>query len=190
MMPSWLSLADVFFVVVVGLFAVGGYQKGIAAQLAHVGTFFLAGVLLFFAYPFLFSYLGSVFRGLEETYLMWVLLAALLLISIGLYMLFTKLLAGLIRFVISERVDALWGLAGGLVRGLLTVLVVMILLVMVDRTGGAYDQLRARSYIGRVVCNKLVPRIQPHLVSLYRDKIMEWENPLLEREEAASEVDM
>ena len=90
-MPAWLSLVDVVVLIVIALFAWGGFQKGFASQMAYVITFLCAGVLLFFAYPMLFSYFGKVFRGLEETYLMWIILATLLVLGIALYTLFGKL---------------------------------------------------------------------------------------------------
>lgn len=184
MIPDWLSWLDVSFLFAVLLFAWGGFQKGFAAQLAHVLSFFAFGILLFFAYPFLFSYFGGVFRNLEETYLMWMLLMTLLILGIALFMLFSKLLAGLLKLQVSDRADQGWGFAFGLFRGALTVLIGLIILVMVDRTGGAYDHLRTKSQVGKLVCYKLVPGIQPHITALYDDKIEGWKAELMHREEA------
>lgn len=190
MLPNWLSFVDVIFIAVAVWFAWGGFQKGFAAQLAHVLASVSAGLLLFFAYPYLFSYFGRVCRGLEEAYLMWLLLAALVLVSIGLFMLFSKLLAGLIKTGLTGGADMGLGIVFGLVRGIFVSLIALILLVMLDQTGGAYDKLRAKSQVGRLVCYEMVPRIQPRLTSLYESRIRVWKNKLLEQEEAASEVEM
>ncbi|MDF7801921.1 CvpA family protein [Pontiellaceae bacterium B1224] len=184
MIPNWLSWLDVSFMVAVLLFAWGGYQKGFAAQLAPLLTFAASCVLLFFAYPFLFSYFGKVFRNLEETYLMWMLLITLLVLGIALFILFSKLLAGLLKLQISERADQVWGFVFGSFRGVFTVLLALIILVMVDRTGGSYDRLRAKSQVGKLVCYKVVPVIQPRLTALYENKISDWKTELLKRDEA------
>lgn len=184
MIPDWLSWLDVSFLFAVLMFAWGGYEKGFAAQLAPLLTFFAFGLLLFFAYPLLFSYFGGVFRNMEETYLMSMLLITLLILGIALFILFSKLLAGLLKLKISERADQGWGLGFGFLRGLLTVLIALIILVMLDRTGGSYERLSAKSKVGRLVCNKLVPAIQPRLTALYESKIRMWQEELLQREEA------
>ena len=185
MMPAWLSVVDVVILIVIALFGVGGFQKGFASQMAYVITFFCGGVLLFFAYPMLFNYFGKVFRGLEETYLMWIILATLLVLGIALYMLFSKLLAGLLKTQISSRSDHGWGLILGLVRGILTTLMVMILVVMLERSGKAYDVFKAKSYVGKWVCLNLVPQIQPRLTALYENKVETWKAELFQRKEAA-----
>jgi len=184
MIPDWLSWLDVSFLFAVLLFAWGGFLKGFAAQLAHVLTFFTFGMLLFFAYPFLFSYFGGVFRNLEETYLMWMLLITLLILGIALFILFSKLLAGLLKLQISDRADQGWGLVFGFFRGVLTLLIGLIILVMVDRSGGAYDRLHIKSQVGKLVCHKLVPAIQPRLTALYENKVDDWKAELMHRKEA------
>jgi len=83
MIPDWLSLIDVAFVAVALLFAMGGFQQGFAGQVAHVITFLVLGVALFFAYPALFSYMGRLFRNLNETYMMWLILAGLVALTLG-----------------------------------------------------------------------------------------------------------
>ena len=183
-MPAWLSLVDVVVLIVIALFAWGGFQKGFASQMAYVITFLCAGVLLFFAYPMLFSYFGKVFRGLEETYLMWIILATLLVVGIALYTLFGKLLAGVLKMQISSRADHGWGLVLGLTRGILTTLIVMILVVMLERSGKAYEKFSAKSYVGELVCMEMVPRIQPRLTALYENKLEGWKAELLRQEEA------
>lgn len=185
MIPIWLSWVDVGFVVVVVLFAWGGFQKGFAAQLAHVLTFLATGMLLFFAYPFLFTYFGGIFRNLEEAYLMWMLLITLFVLGIALFILFSKLLAGLVKMQMSDLADTGWGCFFGLFRGLLIGLTGMILLVMLDRSGLTYDRFRMKSQVGKVVCYHIVPNIQPRLTTLYEDKIGDWKSTLLQREEAA-----
>jgi uncharacterized membrane protein required for colicin V production len=184
MIPVWLSWVDVAFLLAVGLFAWGGFQKGFAAQLAPVLTFLSASILLFFAYPFLFNYFGGVFRNLEETYLMWMLLITLLVLGIALFMLFSKLLAGLVKMQMSDRADTSWGCVLGLFRGLMMGLIGMIVLVMIDRSGVTYDRFRMKSQVGKVVCYQIVPRIQPRVTALYEDKIGDWKSTLLQREEA------
>jgi uncharacterized membrane protein required for colicin V production len=190
MMPNWLSWIDVGYLIVVLMFAWGGAQRGFAAQLAHVLTFFASAVLLFFAYPFLFTYFGGVFRRLEETYLMWLLLITLLILGIALFIVFSKMLASLLKLQITDRGDRGWGFFFGLFRGALTVLVATIILVMVDRTGGSYDRLRTKSHVGKLVCYKIVPRIQPRLTALYENKISDWKSELLRREEAGDVGDL
>ncbi|MDF7825804.1 CvpA family protein [Pontiellaceae bacterium B12227] len=183
-MPAWLSLVDVVVVMVIALFAWGGFQKGFASQIAYVITFICGGILLFFVYPMMFSYFGRVFRELQETYLMWVILATLLVLVIALYMLFSKLLAGLLKMQISSRADHGWGLALGLTRGILTSLLIMILVVMLERSGKVYDLFCAKSYAGDLVCREIVPRIQPRLTALYESKIDSWKAELMKQEEA------
>lgn len=184
MIPDWLSWLDVCLMLAVLMFAWGGFQKGFAAQLAPLLTFIASGILLFFGYPFLFSYFGGVFRNLEETYLMWMLLITLLILGISLFILISKLLANLLQLKLTDRADKGWGLVFGFFRGLLTVMIALIILVMTDRTGGSYDRLRAKSKIGKVVCYKLVPAVQPRLTALYENKIEDWQEELLQREEA------
>lgn len=190
MLPNWLSYLDLIFAAVVCLFAWRGCQKGFAGQIAHVLTAVFTGVLLFWAYPFLFSYFGRIFRGLGEAYLMWLLLAALALVAIGLYKLFCRLLAAVIQAGMSDRADMGLGLALGAVLGVLVPLLFMIVLVMLDRTGTSFDKMRVKSYVGKAVCNEMVPRVQPRLTSLYENKIREWKNKLLEQEEAGAGIEM
>ena len=190
MLPTWLSLVDVLFLVIVLMFTWGGFQKGFAAQLAHVLTFLFGGLLLFFAYPALYAYFGRIFRRLQEAYLMWMLLALLAVVCIGLFILFSKLLAKVIKAQISDGADAGWGIVFGLFRGVLAALLMMILLVMLDRSGTSYDRMRMKSYVGKAVCYEIVPRIQPRLTSLYENKIRDWQSELLKQDEAAGDIDI
>ena len=184
MLPSWLSLVDVIFMIGVVLFAVGGFQRGFAAQVAYLITFLLSGIVLLFGYPYLFSYLGQVFREMEETYLMWIIFATLVVLSIALYILVSKLLAGLLKMQCSKRADHIWGMILGVARGILTGLAIMILVVMLEQSGKVYDQFSAKSYVGTLVCKDIVPRIQPKLVAVYESKIGKWKAELLLQEEA------
>jgi uncharacterized membrane protein required for colicin V production len=96
MMPGWLSLIDVAFVAVALLFALGGLQKGFASQVAHIVALTGLGVALLLAYPAVFNFLGGLFRNLNETYMTWMLLAGLVVLTILFFMFITKLLAGVV----------------------------------------------------------------------------------------------
>lgn len=189
MIPNWLSLIDILYVVIIFLCAWNGFNKGFSGQAAYVLTAVLCGILLFFAYPVLFSYFGRVFRGLEEAYLMWLLLIGLGAVSIGLFTLFSKITAKLIKTQMSDGLDAGWGLVFGFFNGMLVTLMVMILIVMLDRSGKTYDLMRTKSQVGKLVCYELLPRIQPRLTTLYENKVRDWKAQLMEREEAGAEVD-
>jgi uncharacterized membrane protein required for colicin V production len=184
MIPDWLSWIDVAFAGVALLFAWGGFQKGFAGQVAHILTFVIMGVALFFAYPAIFEYFSRIFRSVSQIYLMWLILAGLLILAIGIFLLFTKLLARMLKTQISERSDAAYGLLLGLVRGLLVALFGMIFLVMLDSSGKNYDACRSKSYVGKLVCYELVPRIQPRLAPALERNIQELKDKLMEREEA------
>ena len=184
MLPNWLSFIDVAFVGVALLFAWGGYQKGFAEQVAHILTFVIMGIVLFFGYPALFSYFGRVFRNLPDTYLMWLLFAGLLALAIGIFVLISKLLAGLMKTQISERADAVYGFILGLTRGSLVGLFAMIFLVILGPVG-IYDTVRIKSYVGKTVCYELVPRIQPHLTrAVLEEKVQGLKDKLMEQEDA------
>ena len=161
-MPEWLSFIDVAFVVVVALFAWGGFQKGFAGQVAHILTALLFGVLLFFAYPYILIWLDGVFRSLDETYIMWVLVIGLLVLSFFVFTLFSKMLASLLKTHLSERSDHVYGLILGTIRGSLTTLLFMVVIVMLG-SPHIEDTFRMKSYVGRFVDRQLVPRVRPHL---------------------------
>ncbi len=162
MMPEWLSLIDVAFIAVALLFALGGLQKGFAGQVAHVITFLALGAALFFAYPAIYSYLGQLFRDLNETYMMWLILAGLVVLAIIFFIFTTKLLANVLKTQISDRSDRFYGFILGFARGTLVALFAMVFLVILG-TPKFYDNFSEKSQVGQLVCYEMVPRIQPHL---------------------------
>lgn len=186
MIPEWFSLIDGAFVVAIMLFAWGGFQKGFAGQVAHILTFLFLSILLFFGYPVVFRYLNGIFDRLDETVMMWILLAVLVILSIAAFKGFAIILSKLLKMQISDRADQINGLILGVVRGGLTALVAMILLAMVGPRE-VRDTMRGNSYVGRFVCMKLVPRISPHLSRpIVEEKAREIRNLLLQREEGGA----
>ncbi len=184
MIPDWLSWIDVAYAGVALLFAWGGYQKGFAGQVAHILTFLVSGILLFFAYPAIFEYLGRIFRNFSQIYIMWLIMAVLLIVTIGIFLLFTKLLARLLKTQISDGSDAVYGFILGFIRGLLAALFGMIFLVMFDSSGKTYDNFKSKSYVGKLVCHEIVPRIQPRLAPALERNIQELKDKLMEQKEA------
>lgn len=162
MIPEWLSLIDVAYIAVALLFALGGLQKGFASQIAHIITFVMLGVVLFFAYPSIFTYMGRLFRNLNETYMMWLILAGLAVLTIVFFIYITKLLANVLKMQISDRTDRVYGFILGFVRGALVALFAMLFLVILG-SEKFYSGLSEKSYVGQLVCYEMVPRIQPHL---------------------------
>jgi uncharacterized membrane protein required for colicin V production len=184
MIPDWLSLIDLTFLSVALLFAWGGYQKGFAGQVAHVATLLIFGGALFTAYPALFNALRDLFYNLNETYLMWLLMVGLAVLVLILFILISKLLSRLLKAQISERSDKVYGLLLGLVRGTLAALLGMIFLVILG-PDNVDENFRDKSYTGRLVCQELVPRIQPHLTrDSIGDKVQTLREKLLEQEDA------
>jgi len=162
MIPEWLSFIDVAFVAVVLFSAMGGLQKGFAGQVAQVATFVLFGLFLFFAYPSIYNYMATLFQGLDQTYVMWLVLAGLVVLCILFFIFSNKLLATMLKTQISERSDRSYGFTLGLIRGVLLALFALILLVILGPRELS-DTLCAKSQVGRLVCRELVPRVQPHL---------------------------
>ena len=162
MIPEWLSLIDVSYVAVALLFAMGGLQRGFAGQVAHVITFLAAGATLFYAYPAIFSYMGRLFRNLNETYMMWLVLAGLAVLAIVFFIYLSKLLANVLKMQISDRTDRVYGFTLGFVRGALVAVFAMLFLVLMG-SEKIYTVLSERSYVGQIVCYKMVPRIQLHV---------------------------
>ncbi|RKX42754.1 MAG: hypothetical protein DRP64_09315 [Verrucomicrobia bacterium] len=162
MIPEWLSLIDVAYVAVALLFALGGFQKGFAGQVAHIITFVALGAFLFFAYPAIFSYLGRLFRDLNETYMMWLILAGLAVLTIVFYIFVSKLLANVLKTQISDRSDRAYGFTLGFIRGALLALFAMVFLVILGPPK-FYDSFHMKSRVGRLVCYEMVPRIQPRV---------------------------
>lgn len=184
MVPEWLSLIDVAFFAVALLFALGGLQKGFASQVAHIATFAALGALLFFAYPAIFTYMSQLFNNLNETYMMWLILAGLIVLAIVFYMLFSKLLATALKMQISDRSDRSFGFILGLARGAMVALFVMVFMVILG-SENIYNALSEKSWVGQFVCYEAAPRIQPHMnkstVGDSMDKIRE---ALIHQEEA------
>ncbi|MCF7818217.1 MAG: CvpA family protein [Kiritimatiellales bacterium] len=162
MIPQWLSLIDVAFVGVAVLFALAGYQKGFAGQVAHILTFVVLGITLFFFYPAVFSYMGRLFRSLDETYMMWLILAGLGVLAILFFKLVSKLLANVMKMQITDKADRNYGFVLGLIRGALLALFAMIFLVILGPPK-FYDAFRMKSRVGKLVCYEMVPSIQPHM---------------------------
>jgi uncharacterized membrane protein required for colicin V production len=162
MIPEWFSFIDAAFVAVALLFALGGVQRGFASQLAHIITFVALAIFLFFAYPAIFTLFGRLFRSVSEVYMMWVLLAGLVLLAIVFYIFISKLLASLLKMQISDRSDRINGFLFGFVRGALGVLLALVFLVILG-SDKIYDVLSEKSQVGKLVCNEMVPRIQPHV---------------------------
>lgn len=162
MIPAWLSLIDVAYVAVALLFALGGLQKGFASQVAHIITFVALGVFLFFAYPSIYTYLGRLFRNLNEIYMMWLILAGLAVLTVVFFIYLSKLLANLLKMQISDRTDRIYGFSLGFIRGALMALFAMLFLVILG-SEKFYTVLSEKSHVGRLVCYEMAPRIQPHL---------------------------
>ncbi len=184
MIPEWMSWIDVGYVVVALMFAWGGYQRGFATQIAHVLTLITIGLALIFVYPFVFDQLARMFRNMHETVLTWLLLILLAALTVGLYLLFTKLLARYFKAKLSDRSDSWSGFLFGFARGLMIGLFALTFWVILGPPT-AYDTLRLKSKVGNVVCYQLVPRIQPQLTSpVLESKVKKVQNKLLQREEA------
>lgn len=162
MIPEWLSLIDVAYIAVALLFALGGLQKGFASQVAHIISFVMLGVFLFLAYPSIYTYLGRLFRNLSGTYMMWLILAGLIVLTIVFYIYISKLLANVLKMKISDRTDRLYGFSLGFIRGALVALFAMLFLVLLG-SEKFYSVFSEKSRVGQLVCYEMVPRIQPHM---------------------------
>lgn len=184
MIPTWLSLVDVTFVAVALLFAWHGFRNGFAVHIAHVLTFVVMGSFLFFVYPYLFNYLDGVFHNLDETYLMWLLLAGMAVLTLVVFMWLNRLFASMLKKRVSPRSDHIYGFILGFIRGVFVALFAMIFLVILGPPR-IYDDFRIKSHVGKLVCYELVPRIQPHLThAVLEEQVQKLKNKLLEREEA------
>jgi uncharacterized membrane protein required for colicin V production len=184
MIPEWLSFIDIAFIAVVLLFGLGGVQRGFASQVAHIVTFLALGILLFSAYPAIFNLFGKVFRSVNETYMMWVLLAGLVLLAIVFFIFISKLLANILKMQISDHTDRVWGFLFGTVRGALGVLIALVFLIILGPEK-IYDVLSEKSQIGKLVCYEMVPRIQPHVnKSSVGDGFNRMRDALIRQEEA------
>ena len=162
MIPEWFSFVDVVFFCVALLLAVGGYQRGFAGQVAHVLTFLVVVLLLFFTYPSVFTYLESRFYDVDATYLMWALFFGLMLLALGFFSLIGRFLMKVLRVQFSSKSDHLYGFLLGFARGALMALLGMVFLVILGPPEFR-ECFRAKSPVGKLVCNEMVPHIQPHL---------------------------
>ena len=184
MIPDWLSLIDVAFVAAVLLFALGGFQKGFAGQVAHIITFVAVAIFLFFAYPSIFSYFGRLFRNLNEAYMMWMILAGLAVLAVLGFIFIGKLLANVLKTQISERSDRTYGFTLGLIRGALFSLLALIFLVILGPEK-VRNTLGQKSRVGQLVCYELVPRIQPRVnKSTVGERIDKMREALIHQDEA------
>ena len=184
MIPEWLSLIDVAFVAVALLFALGGVQRGFASQIAHIITFVALGIFLFFAYPAIFSFIGQLFRKMNEVYMMWLILTGLVLLAIVFFIFTSKLLSNILKMQISDRSDRIYGFIFGLIRGALATLFAMVFLVILG-SEQIYDVFSEKSQVGQLVCFEMVPRIQPHVnKDSMGDSFDRMREALIERDEA------
>ena len=183
-MPEWLSLIDVAVAVIIFLFAWGGSQKGFAAQMSHVITFIIFAILLFFGYPFATEFFSRIFRNLHELYLTWLLVAACIALTVLAFRLVSRLLAHIMKPEDSEASDKVGGFFFGAIRGVLTVLLAMTLMVILG-TERLYQTFNAKSRVGQLVCRELVPRVHPHVNrGVVGEKVDRVRNKMLQREEA------
>ncbi len=186
MIPEWLNLIDVLFVVVVLLVGMGGFQRGFAVQIAHLALIGLLGIALFFFYPPLFSYFGQIFRNLNESYLAWMILGGFAVLGLLFFFGVRVLLAKMLKTKISEKRDQVYGLLLGLLRGVFGSLLALVLLVTFV-SGSFYEQVSKDSYVGKFVCNELSPRIHRTLdASPLGEKVESMRGVLMEQEDGGA----
>ena len=124
------------------------------------------------------------FRSIDDAMLMWLLLVGVAALAVGVFALFSKLLSKLLEMQISPRSDTAYGFVLGLVRGTFTALFIMVFLVMLGPPK-CYESFRAKSYVGTMVCEELVPVIQPNFKKLALESKMQGaKDKLLEQEDA------
>ena len=170
MLSNWFSFVDVAFFGVALLIAVGGCQRGFAAQVAHVATLVVMGLLL------------KRFSDTDPAYLMWILFFGLLLLAIGCFLLIGRLLVKVLKVRVSPRSDHVYGFALGFARGALMALLGMVFLVILGPPEFR-DCFRVKSHVGKLVCNKMVPHIQPHTPRAKFEGINRVKSALLDQEE-------
>lgn len=186
MIPEWLSLIDVAFLVVAFLFGLSGFQKGFAGQVAHVITFLVLGVALFFGYRSIMGYFRRLLQDLPETYITWLAIAGLVVLAIVFFILVSKLLANVLKTQISNQSDCGYGFILGFVRGALVALFVMVFLVILG-PAEFQETLCFKSQAGRLVCNELVPCIRPHVTPAAREEYIDaLHEALIHQEEDAA----
>jgi len=184
MIPVWFSWLDAAVAGVALLFAWGGWKRGFAGQVAHTLAVLFMGAMLYFAFPYLLDFLGKLFRNIDETYLMWMILLGLVVAAFVLFLALSKAMAHLLKAQVSEGSDRLCGFVLGLLRGALAALLVLLLLALAGPPR-VCDTLRAKSQTGRFVCRELVPRIQPRVGrASIEEKVRLLREKLHDREEA------
>ncbi|MEN7972527.1 MAG: CvpA family protein [Verrucomicrobiota bacterium] len=177
-------MVDVAFFATAVLFALGGSQRGFAAQLAHIITFMALGIFMFFAYPSIFSYMGRLFRDLDEAYMVWMILAALAVFTVVFFIYVSRMLAKMLKKQITDRSDHAYGFMLGFIRGMLVALFAMVFMVILG-PGRFYNSLSDRSRIGQFVCYEMVPRIQPRMTrSELESRVDKFREALIYQEEA------
>jgi len=184
-----ISLIDVIAVCMVLLFAWAGCQKGFAAQMAPVLTLAVFGGTLFYAYPHMFRYFEDLFHKMSDAYVMWGILVVLAVLMAGLFIVSSRLFAKIIRARVTSRTDRFCGFLLGLMRGVLFTLLGLVLVVMVGPRD-YHEQLTEKSHVGRLVCQRLVPHIQPHLTAPEVERnIDRLRSKLLEQDDPAAGID-
>lgn len=150
------SVLDVVVGVLALMFGIFGLRAGFARQLATLLTFVLTMVVLYVAYPVLLEYLAGNFPEWSMAMVTGVGLAALALLSIGLFVLLKQVLASAMLANLSDGTDKGMGFVLGLLRG--GVLAVLLLSV-VAQLGSENIRLRMRdtSWVGRWVCERVAP---------------------------------
>lgn len=185
MIPEWLSLIDLTVLAAVLLFAFGGLHKGFAGQIAHILTFLITGLILFFAYPFIYTELTDLFYRLNERALMWIILIGLVILTMGIFLLISVLLSKIIKSKIPHRADQFFGLILGAIRGMLLALLVMIFFILLGPSS-FHQRFQEKSKTGTFVCKKMIPTIQPHIPSSAMDRVDNIKQRLMEQEEAGN----
>jgi uncharacterized membrane protein required for colicin V production len=96
----------------------------------------------------------------------------------------SKLLANVLKTQITDRADRSYGFGLGFIRGALLALLVLIFLVILGPPK-FYDAFRMKSQVGKLVCYKLVPRIQPHMTrAVIEERVNQLRGALLEQKDA------
>ena len=162
MVSEWLNMIDIIFILIIGFSSMGGFQQGFSMQIAQVISFLTFVTLLFFSYSPIFDYVQTQFGNLHDSYISWLVMFALALLSFILFYIITTILAGKVFADISSSADHLWGLMFGLVRGVLVAVITVILLTIVGPSE-IKNVIQNRSQIGSFIERELVPYVQPHL---------------------------
>ena len=167
-------------------FGVHGLNEGFARQLATLITFFLTVSGLYFAYPLLLEYLAYNFPNLGVVTVSALGLAALALLSIGLFVLLKQLLVSAMLSNISEKADKGIGFLFGLLRGGLILILILSLVAVLggDRVNAMMSQ---KSMAGRWICEEFVDRASTYVS---RDKMVEQVEGLRDRVELPTPVEL